>query len=163
MGVGPEGGAVSRARGWWGSVAAATLVAATGGGAGACTDLTITRPVDAISTPIANPSFSGDIQPILTVTCASSYACHAGPTPQRGLSLEPGLSYANLVNVPSASLPPLLRVEPGKPDSSALILRLDSSSVARRGLARMPFTTDPLPDPVVQTIRNWIANGAPNN
>jgi hypothetical protein len=140
---------------------AAVLLAALAGAA--CTDLTITRPVDAITAPIANPSLARDIQPILTATCAASNACHAGPTPQRGMSLEAGRSWANLVNVPSASLPPLLRVEPGQPDSSALLIRLDTNSTARRGLPRMPLTTYPLPDPVIQTIRNWIANGAPNN
>jgi hypothetical protein len=27
----------------------------------------------------------------------------------------------------------------------------------------MPLTEYPLPDPVRQTIKNWINNGAPNN
>ena len=144
-------------------VAAAALAAAVAALAAACSDLSITRPVDAISTPIANPSLSRDIQPILTATCASSYACHAGPTPQVGLSLEPGRSYAHLVNVPAALLAPLLRVAPGNPDSSALMIMLGSDSAARRGLPRMPRTSYPLPDPVIQTIRNWITNGAPDN
>lgn len=153
---------MSRGRGAWAPAAVVMALLAAAAGA-ACTDLAITRPVDAIRAPIANPSFAKDIQPILTATCASSSACHAGQTPQRGMSLEAGRSWANVVNVPSSSLPPLLRVEPGQPDSSALLLRLDSSSAARRGLPRMPLTTYPLPDPVIQTIRNWIAGGAPDN
>jgi hypothetical protein len=158
----PGRGGARRALGPVGVAVAAALAGAALATTG-CADLTVRHPAEALSAPIADPSFSRDIQPILTETCASSDACHAGPTPQMGLSLEPGLSYARLVGVPSVTMAPLLRVEPGQPDSSALALRLDTSAAVREGLPRMPRTEYPLPAAVIQTIRNWIANGAPNN
>ena len=137
---------------------AVTLLVAAG-----CADLTMKRPVDAINAPIANPSFARDIQPILTETCASSNICHSGPSPQPalgGMSLEAGSSYTSLVGAPSSLVPSLRRVAPAKPDSSLVLLVL---SAPRGSVRRMPLTTYPLPDAVVQTIRNWIQNGAPNN
>ncbi|MBI4541466.1 MAG: hypothetical protein HY705_00360 [Gemmatimonadetes bacterium] len=140
------------------ALAAAALTAAT-----ACADLSIERPVDAIRTPIDDPSFGGDIQPILTETCASSGACHAGATPQQDLSLEAGMSYASLVGVASRMVPALLRVRPFEPDSSYFLLIMSEDPAERRGNRRMPLTRYPMPSPVVQTIRNWIQGGAPNN
>ncbi len=79
-------------------------------------------PVETIGTPIADPSWQFDIAPVLGETCATSGACHAGPTPALGLNLEPGLSYASVVNVPSQARPAFLRVKPGDADSSFLYL-----------------------------------------
>ena len=131
-----------------------------------CTDLTITRASDRITTPIANPSFSGDIAPVLRQTCASASACHGLPTGQLGLVLEGSDSaiYAHLVNVRSVYDSTFLRVKPGVPDSSWMYMVLsDSPSVRQNFPYRMPLTQLPLPLAVRQTIRNWIANGAPAN
>jgi hypothetical protein len=125
-----------------------------------CVDLRI-EPVPAGGDhPIENPLFSGDLQPIFTQTCATSGACHLGPASQLGLDLSAGQSYGNLVSVPAASRPSLLRVEPGNPDSSFLILKLEGAPGAG---TRMPSGAPPLPDEVIQSFRNWITNGAPDN
>ncbi len=131
-----------------------------------CTDFTVTRASDRITTPIANPSFSTDIAPVLRQTCASASACHGLPTGQLGLVLEGSDSaiYAHLVNVRAVYDSTFMRVRPGVPDSSWMFMVLsDSPSVRQNFPYRMPLTQLPLPTPVRLTIRNWIVNGAPAN
>lgn len=131
--------------------------------AAACSDLTIEPAIDRITTAIDSPSLRNDIEPILQETCASSRACHAGANPQLGLNLEAGQAYGELVDVPSTWFGGMMRVRPGKPDSSLMLRALNDTASVRLGLTRMPMTRYPLPAAVQQTIRNWILNGAPNN
>lgn len=133
--------------------------------AAACADLSFTPAVDRITTPIATPSFANDIAPILQATCATSGACHLGPTAQLGLVLSADVARANIVNVaPDANVPPApWLIRPGAPDSSFLFRLLSTTPSVRFGFTRMPLTERPLPDPVVETIRNWILQGAPDN
>ncbi len=142
-------------------LAAALLVTAVAG----CTDLSFTTPVQRIPVAIANPSFSRDIAPLLDRTCASTGACHFGPNAQQDLDLSLGQAYAEVVNVTPTNLflAAPYRVRPGFPDSSFLYRVLSTDPVVRIGFTRMPLAPDSLPTPVVETIRNWIANGAPNN
>jgi hypothetical protein len=128
----------------------------------ACSDLAIEPAINRIPTAIADPSFAGDIEPVLAQTCASSNACHSGPSPQANLRLDPGFAYGQLVGVPAAS-GGVLRVMPGFPDSSLFYLVLSEDPVTRRGYTRMPMTSGPLPVAIRETIRNWILNGAPEN
>ncbi len=130
-----------------------------------CSDLSFTTAVERIPVAIASPSFARDIAPLLDRTCASTAACHFGPNAREDLDLSLGLAYAEIVNVPptNAFLAAPYRVRPGFPDSSFLYRVLSTDPVVRIGFTRMPLTPDPLPQPVVETIRNWIANGAPNN
>lgn len=140
------------------ALAAAALVAG-------CTDLSFTPAIDRITTPIANPSFANDIAPVLAQTCASSGACHGGPTPQKGLSLLPESAYVNLVNVAGQYAPaqaPWL-VRPLFADSSLFFRVLSTDPAVRLSYYRMPLTSTPLPSPIVQTIQNWINLGAANN
>lgn len=129
----------------------------------ACSDLTMQPAANRITTPIASPSFTNDIEPILVETCASANACHSGASSQKGLRLDAGFAYANLVNVASTFDPNLMRVMPAFPDSSFFYLVMSEDLVTRRGYYRMPVTEYPMPAAVQQTIRNWILNGAPNN
>ena len=73
--------------------------------------------------------------------------------------LDSGASYGQIVNVPSAQTPGLMRVRPGLPDSSALYLRI----TGRGGRARMPFFGDPLPAETIAVIRRWIELGVLKN
>jgi hypothetical protein len=139
------------------AVAAAALLVA------GCSDLRMTTAVSTIEVAIADPSWQYDIAPILSETCASSSACHGGAAPANGMNLEVGQSYQNVVNVASVAFPQYLRVRPGVPDSSFLYLATSPSVAERQGYYRMPLTEYPLPDPVRQTIRNWILDGAPDN
>ena len=141
------------------------LVAAAGLGAGAaCSDLSIEPAIGRITIPILNPSFSGDIAPILAETCASSGACHSGANPRNGLNLDRDQAYASLSDSATAFKPAArLRVNPAFPDSSLFYVLLSDTGASRLTYYRMPLTRFPLPAPVVETIRNWISNGAPDN
>jgi hypothetical protein len=142
------------------SIAAALLLAPA-----ACSHLDVEPEIDRIRTPIANPSWSTDLAPILRETCGSSGACHGGATPQVGLLLEgsDAAMYAANVNVASVFRPSMMLIRPGQPDSSFLLRIMSEDPAVRFGNRRMPLTQLPMPQPVQQTIRNWIQNGAPNN
>lgn len=54
--------------------------------------------------------------------------------------------------------PELLRVNPGNPDESYLIHKLEG----REGIvgSRMPLTSPPLSEAELELVRKWIAGGA---
>jgi hypothetical protein len=131
--------------------------------AAGCADLDFTTAVATIPAAIADPSWRFDIAPVIGESCATSGACHSGPTPAGGLNLEPTQSRANLVNVASFARPPLMRVLPGQPDASFFYLTTSTVAAERMNYYRMPLTEYPLPAPVRETIRNWILDGAPDN
>jgi len=60
----------------------------------------------------------------------------------------------------AASAAGLLRVAPGDPDHSYLLLKLEGTLAAGEGVP-MPLVGGPLPASAIDTIRRWIAAGAP--
>jgi hypothetical protein len=113
--------------------------------------------------PAGTVSFCADIQPIFTANCAFS-GCHAGAAPQLGQNLSSGNAYASIVNVPSQEVPTLARVEPGAPDASYLVNKIEGTAAAVGGVdTRMPLGQGALPAADIDLIRAWIAAGAPNN
>lgn len=106
----------------------------------------------------ANPSFSTTIQEIFNRRGCTSSSCH-GTAQQAGLDLRTGSSFAELVNVRATS-EPIVRVIPGNPDGSYLVIKLEG----RQSVGdRMPQTGAPLDSIDLTNIRNWIAQGALNN
>jgi hypothetical protein len=103
-------------------------------------------------------SFASGVQPILTSNCSSA-SCH-GAAESAGLKLAQGSAYQELVNVPSTSEPVFPRVKPADPDSSYVIIKLEGNQTVG---ARMPFGGSPLSASTIQTIRDWIEQGAANN
>jgi hypothetical protein len=103
-------------------------------------------------------SFSGDIQPILTKNCAVP-ECHSGPKPAKGLVLEAGKAYANLVNVKSKESPRQMRVAPGDLKKSYLYDKLTGNQ--NEG-DRMP-PKKRLPKESIELIKSWILAGAPGD
>ncbi len=93
------------------------------------------------------PTFASIQSTIFTPSCIG---CHSGSNPPAGLNLSAGQSFANLVNVPSTSNPSILRVAPGNPDNSYLVIQLQSGHRSR-------------PQSDIDMIRAWILAGAPNN
>jgi len=80
-------------------------------------------------------SFEGDVQPILTTNCAKS-GCHSNNAPMQGQDLSDGDAYANIVGVPTrypTDMNPnfgcqhLNRVQPGDPDKSFMMYKLQNS------------------------------------
>ncbi|MEM9458103.1 MAG: hypothetical protein AAGF11_28265 [Myxococcota bacterium] len=105
-------------------------------------------------------SFETDVWPLLTPTCLGlPGTCHSATS--GGLSMpDPTDAYANLVGVPSTGAP-LVRVEPGCPDASYLLAKLNGTQNEVGGSGgRMPQGTSPLPQASLDTIEEWIVGGA---
>lgn len=83
--------------------------------------------------------------------------CHAGAAAPQGLRLEDGMSHAMLVNVPSTEVPAILRVEPGNPDDSYLVQKIEGTASVG---AQMPLGGPALSDEQIAAIRQWITDGA---
>jgi hypothetical protein len=108
-----------------------------------------------VSTGSSGMTFDEIQTNVFTPNCATA-GCHAGGTPAGGMNLQAGQAFANLVNVASSNpnCAPL-RVNPGDPDSSCLIQRLEGTVIPQ-----MPFGGPALGQPVIDDIRQWITDGA---
>lgn len=112
--------------------------------------------------PVGEEDGGGALQPtfqsiqanVFTPVCTG---CHAGAGAPLGLRLDAGSSYALLVNAPSAEVPSLQRVQPGNPDASYLIQKLEGTATVG---SRMPLNGPPLPASTIAVIRQWITDGA---
>lgn len=104
-------------------------------------------------------SFSREVQPILTSTCAIPL-CHEGPHAEQGMDLRQGHAYDALVGVDSVQCAEK-RVEPGQPATSYLMSKLEGAGPCFIG-AVMP-SGGALPPADVDAIRNWIIQGAREN
>jgi len=111
------------------------------------------------TTPI---SFSKDVQPIFNGHCVT---CHQGQGPeQSNLTLEPRLSYGNLVGVASTGNPAVMRVKAGAAGDSYLIAKVTGTQVQAGGKgAQMPYNAAPLSQAQIDLIIHWIKQGALNN
>jgi len=103
----------------------------------------------------STPAKLSDIQTsIFTPSCATS-GCHTGGFAAEGLRLDPGHSFAALVNVHASGEPTKLLVAPGDPASSYLYSQVADGS--------MPQDGDHLSQAQLDQIRGWICAGAPND
>jgi hypothetical protein len=121
----------------------------SGGGGGGC------KPPE-----VPTISYSTNIQPIYDASCAIA-GCHIGAAPAFGLNLAAGESYDATVNVKSLERPKLLFVEPGKPDDSYLVRKVEGGPDIAGN--QMPDNKPPLPLDQMDAIRQWITECAPNN
>ncbi len=91
--------------------------------------------------------------------------CHTGPTSGNlpsGMNLSTAAdSYGALVNMTSIQQGSLLRVNPGDPDASYLIRKLEGGPGITG--SRMPQGGPFLSQATIDKIREWISDGAPNN
>lgn len=108
------------------------------------------------------PTLSSIEARIFSTSCAVS-GCHVGggTTLPTSMSLRPGDAFGQIVGVPSVERPGLLRVDPGDPDDSYLVMKIEG----RAGIAgaRMPLGRPALTADEIQSIRAWITDGAPDN
>lgn len=112
----------------------------------------------AASAQAGAPSYTKDVAPILKSRCA---VCHLTGKEAGNLALHPGAAHASLVGVKSVVAKGMNRVEPGKPEESYLVAKLEGTHVAKGGSgARMPFGAAPLPQPQIDIIKAWIKAGA---
>jgi hypothetical protein len=109
--------------------------------------------------PIANPSFAQDIQAaIFNGSCALG-GCHDA-TAASNLNMSQGNAYNNLVNVDSFQDATKKRVLPSDANNSYLVIKIEGNQTVG---SRMPLNRSPLSNARIQTIKNWINNGANNN
>lgn len=106
-------------------------------------------------TPELAPTLSSIQANIFGPICAQ---CHTGAAAPLGLRLDPGVSHEHLVGVPSTEKPEVLRVTPGRPDSSYLVWKIEGRPEAVGG--QMPLGLPSLTGDQIIAIRVWIANGA---
>jgi hypothetical protein len=117
----------------------------------------------ATPTPTATtPATLDEIQrTIFSPRCAIP-GCHDSSGQDADLTLDADHAYAQLVGVPpsngAASAAGLLRVEPGHPENSFLLIKLNGPSKDEG--VRMPATGAPLTPAQIQLIHDWIAGGA---
>ena len=138
-------------KGFFASSVALVLAGCAGDGTG----------LDANGRPISDtPAANGDFQEIQdTIFTPICTACHVGAGAPQGLRLDAGNSYALLVNVASAEVPGTLRVNPGNPDASYLVQKIEGTAAVG---VRMPANGPPyLPQDRIDLVRRWIAAGAP--
>jgi hypothetical protein len=137
-------------------VAAACAVGCAGNGEGLNQNGQLSAAGNAPTGPVT-ADFESIQANVFTPICSK---CHIGASAPEGLQLDAAHSYNLLVGVPSAERPDLLRVDPGNPDASYLVQKIEGDS----GIlgARMPFGETPLPQATIAAIRQWITNGAPN-
>ncbi len=109
------------------------------------------------STP-TSPSFAS-IQIIFSNNCAFS-GCHSGASPAQGQDLTAGQAYANIVGISSTEVPGLQRIEPGNPDGSYLVQKIEGRAAVG---SRMPLGRSPLSAQQIQDIRDWVSAGALDN
>jgi hypothetical protein len=119
-------------------------------------------------TPDLEPTFSSVQRDVFESTDTSGRAscvtCHTnvGRNPAANLNLMHNVAYDQLVNVNAQQVPTLKRVNPGSPDTSYIIHKIEGRSgiVGRR----MPFSGPPfMTDGQILIIRRWIELGAPRD
>jgi hypothetical protein len=94
---------------------------------------------------------------VFNVSCTTM--CHGDTPPSASMSLRSGEARASLVNVRSTQFPDWIRVVPGSPTQSMLMVQLGGEpGPALEGL--MPWGMPKLCDEKIDAIRRWIAAGA---
>lgn len=109
-----------------------------------------------------------EVLPILKDQCEQCHSPGGAGYTMGKLNLTTDSAFANLVGV-LVSVQPVapgwLRVKPGFPDSSMLLLKLTGGASPELPSGNtygsgMPLGKPSLPDVSIQTIRKWIADGA---
>jgi hypothetical protein len=135
----------------WAWAAAVLVLGACGGGSGTMASSTPpasssgTMPASGSSSPPLMATFDSIQANIFTPVCAS---CHSGANPPENLDLDAAHSYNDLINVPSTEEPSIVRVKPGDPSQSYLVLHIQKEGDGASA-------TD------LSFIEQWITDGAP--
>lgn len=87
--------------------------------------------------------------------------CHAGASAPMGLVLECGKSYNMLVGVTSGEVDTLYRVNPGSPDDSYLVMKVEGAvGIVGGQMPLSPPDPGPLSQAEIDAVRAWITEGA---
>ncbi|MBM3308106.1 MAG: hypothetical protein FJY74_07260 [Candidatus Eisenbacteria bacterium] len=86
---------------------------------------------------------------------ASCTSCHGGPRTPGKLTLDAAAFVEATVGVTSAQMDTLPLVQPGKPDRSYLLMKVNGDTRIKG--RRMPMGADPLTDEQIRLIADWIS------
>ena len=106
------------------------------------------------STP---PSYAKEVEPIFLKHCSD---CHGGDNSKKGLDLSNDKGYANLLQHKSQEEPLMQLVKAGDPAASYLWLKVSHTATEGRGMPRTIFGAKKLPQAQLDTVRDWIIQGA---
>ncbi len=104
-------------------------------------------------TRLSQPEREARVVALFSRSCAQP-GCHAAPIPQQDMNLDADHFYAATVGVPSKERPDLLRVDPGHPERSYLMMKV-TGDPGITGV-QMPLTGEKLTPEEVQTLEAWI-------
>lgn len=108
--------------------------------------------------PVQTSAYQSDIGPLFRQKCAT---CHLTGKEAGKMQMTPAQAIASIVNVKADGAPALMRIVPGKPDESYLIMKLEGTHLEKGGAgATMPFGQPPLTPAEIAKVRTWIAEGA---
>lgn len=99
----------------------------------------------------------------LPATCVVCVTCHYPGSPDPPDFSNPFDPVEGVVGVAAAFRSDLLLVEPGNPDASFLVMKLEAAQATSEFGAPMPYSYTPFLDEQVDVIRQWIVEGARNN
>ena len=102
-------------------------------------------PASSSSPPPMMATFDSIQANIFTPICSG---CHGGANPAENLNLDATHSYNDLINVPSTEEPSIVRVKPGDPSQSYLVIHIQKEGDGASA-------TD------LSYIEQWITDGAP--
>lgn len=114
---------------------------------------------DACADATQHSDFAWIQQHVLTPSCATSM-CHSGETPSVDLSLEAGQAYANLVGKGASTASGWIRVVPGSPDDSYLMVALGRAPGPMPEDGFMPLGSPALCSGKLDAVARWIGAGA---
>jgi len=109
-------------------------------------------------------SLSQDVQPIFTAHCASCHRDGGGAAVFFGIKIRLDSSddaFSTLVNQTSVQNSSFTLVKPSDSANSLLYLKISSNNPPVG--SRMPLLSSPLSDSQIQTIKDWIDQGAADN
>lgn len=98
----------------------------------------------------------GQVQALFTT--AGCAGCH--PTVNSSIDLQPGASYASLVNRTALEDPHYAYIVAGDPSKSFLYLKVAGFGAAGQVGGRMPFGKKPLSSAQISLLSDWITQGA---
>src|SRR6478609_10019181 len=112
-----------------------------------CTNIAFATTIAALHAADVAVSFARDVKPVLARRC---FSCHGPTAREGGLRLDkPDTALAELDSG-------LRAIVPGHVEQSALVERVSASDATER----MPPEGKPLSSKEIETLKQWIANGA---
>jgi hypothetical protein len=106
------------------------------------------------------PTFTSIQETIFVPSCV----CHVGAQAPLGLVLNSAATWGLLVNMPSAVASDLFLVEPGNPDDSYLIRKLEGGpDIVGFQMPPTELGEQHLSQETIDLVRAWIAAGALDN